>query len=260
MDAVIQEAYRQGSELREDGLENGAVQETHTHNFWELNYFLDGTGYLQIDDEFYAFSPGTIICVPPNTPHSVVSDDTFQSCHIGLHISMLSNTNVCVFYDEPQQTMRAFVMYYTRLLQDRSVNYVNILTALRLTMQHILLGWQGKQLNSEIVHLAKTMQQNIGNDKFDLTNTIRALPLNDDYIRRLFKEAYGVTPLVYLNQLRVSKAKACLIAEALSVKEIAHICGFSNAKYFSRVFHSVTGMAPQDYRKYFQEKRQRLKV
>ncbi len=63
----------------------------------------------------------------------------------------------------------------------------------------------------------------------------------------LFKRWTGFSPIDYFIHLRMQQASQ-LLASTLSVKEIAAELGYDDPFYFSRVFKSVHGVAPSDYR------------
>ena len=67
------------------------------------------------------------------------------------------------------------------------------------------------------------------------------------YFRRLFREIYGCSVVDMLNGLRIEKAKMLLLSRDMSVKQISRECGFEDEKYFSRVFSSLTSVAPSKY-------------
>ena len=71
---------------------------------------------------------------------------------------------------------------------------------------------------------------------------------SDTYFRRLFTRIYGKTPLKYINELRISHAKALLGETDYSVEAIAHLSGFKNVKYFSTAFKQSEGVTPSCYR------------
>lgn len=64
------------------------------------------------------------------------------------------------------------------------------------------------------------------------------------YFRRIFTEAYGITPLQYINRLKVNRAKELLSSGYYTVAEAAYATGFSDPKYFSRFVIKETGIAP----------------
>lgn len=71
---------------------------------------------------------------------------------------------------------------------------------------------------------------------------------SEPYLSRIFKEHVGTTLTAYLNNFRVAKAKEKLDITSLPIAEIAHLCGFSDSNYFTRVFHEQTGISPSAYR------------
>jgi len=64
----------------------------------------------------------------------------------------------------------------------------------------------------------------------------------------LFKRWAGSSPIDYFIRLRMEQACQMLAATTLSVKEVAAQLGYHDPFYFSRVFKSVNGIAPSDYR------------
>jgi AraC-like DNA-binding protein len=65
----------------------------------------------------------------------------------------------------------------------------------------------------------------------------------------LFKFATGWTPIHFFIRLRIQFACELLRNKNLRVKEIAGLLGYNDPLYFSRVFNSVTGMAPSRFRR-----------
>lgn len=68
--------------------------------------------------------------------------------------------------------------------------------------------------------------------------------MSDTYFRRLFVSSFGITPLKYINNLRLSYAFELLNSGYFSISEIAEKCGFDNQKYFSTVVKKQTGKPP----------------
>lgn len=64
-----------------------------------------------------------------------------------------------------------------------------------------------------------------------------------------FKAALGVSPVVYLNRLRVERAILLLLSDPEEpIERISDAVGFSSATYFRRVFRAATGKTPRAYR------------
>ncbi len=72
--------------------------------------------------------------------------------------------------------------------------------------------------------------------------------LSYSYFKELFIKRYGISPVKYVTNLRMEKAKELLITGQYSVTETAEMCGFDSVYYFSRLFKSHTGVAPSNYK------------
>ena len=73
--------------------------------------------------------------------------------------------------------------------------------------------------------------------------------LSKFYYSRAFKHYVGMTPMEYLNTVRVSHAKSLLIATELPVEDVGWRAGFGGSKNLIRQFKLATGMTPGEYRR-----------
>lgn len=65
-----------------------------------------------------------------------------------------------------------------------------------------------------------------------------------------FKRAMGVTPVDYINHVRVRMAIIALMrGEEFSIEDVSERAGFESAAYFRRVFKRITGKSPREYRR-----------
>lgn len=70
------------------------------------------------------------------------------------------------------------------------------------------------------------------------------------FLRR-FSAATGLTPISYIQQLRIEKARALLEHSRIPISEIAFQVGYQDASAFSRLFRSTTGLTAGEYRNRF---------
>ncbi|WP_212743087.1 helix-turn-helix domain-containing protein [Microbacterium sp. 2FI] len=67
--------------------------------------------------------------------------------------------------------------------------------------------------------------------------------------KRRFTEATGISPLVYVQRVRVEEAKRRLERSEDSVEAVGWHVGYEDAAFFRRLFKRVTGLSPAAYRK-----------
>jgi len=80
---------------------------------------------------------------------------------------------------------------------------------------------------------------------------IKRSRLAERTFKRRFAAATGLTPIAYVQRLRVEDAKRRLERTGVSVDEISWRVGYEDAAFFRRLFKRTTGMAPGAYRKRF---------
>lgn len=72
--------------------------------------------------------------------------------------------------------------------------------------------------------------------------------MSERTLSRRFKLATGMTPLHWVREIKMEKARELLRSTNLPAEEIADATGYNDASYFSRIFSQVTGVTPQKYR------------
>lgn len=81
-----------------------------------------------------------------------------------------------------------------------------------------------------------------------LTDVARAACLSKARLCALFKTALGVTPMAYLEQLRMERAARWLLFTTMEVEAIALRLGYHERKYFDKRFKAHWGVTPRQYR------------
>ena len=71
--------------------------------------------------------------------------------------------------------------------------------------------------------------------------------ISPSYLRSLFQKSEGISPIRYLNRIRVERAKEMLSSGMFALSEVSTACGFQNVYYFNRVFKSHVGVPPGKY-------------
>lgn len=67
------------------------------------------------------------------------------------------------------------------------------------------------------------------------------------YFRKSFEKAYGLSPIRYLHQYRMQKAKDLLLSDYGTITQVAESTGYTSVYHFSKMFRKYTGMSPTDF-------------
>jgi len=84
---------------------------------------------------------------------------------------------------------------------------------------------------------------------FTIEELAKVAGVSSRHFIRAFRESAGQTPLRYVYDLRLERAKEFLLDSRRTATEIALDCGFSHAQHFSTAFKKATGLTPSDFRR-----------
>ena len=72
---------------------------------------------------------------------------------------------------------------------------------------------------------------------------------SETHLRRIFTTYMKMSPLEYINTIRIQAACDYLKKTDQPIADVAHKCGFTTNSTFNRNFRQVTGMTPLEWRK-----------
>ena len=223
----------------------------HSHTFWEVVCYTQGSGMVEIDGNLISFETGEIFFIPPGSVHFDYADDGFKNIHYEFEDRAFPYQTWIKFRDTDSGDFLSVITRLYNEYQLKRKNYSEIVDSLHDVLLHYLTAFSDLVPHHPCVDAAITqIVTNFSDPFFDLGQTISNIHMSPDYFRKLFKKEMGVSPLKYLTQIRISHAKRLLHLKqrsGLSIQEIAWLCGFHDSLYFSRVFKKATGIPPQDW-------------
>jgi len=123
-----------------------------------------------------------------------------------------------------------------------------------LKLIETILSSPSKILENENENLMATAARFLHEEYFKPI-TIQDLALQLGIERRrfayLFERYTGLTPIHYLTEIRIRRAKE-LLRSGNTVAEVAEKVGYIDNFYFSRVFKKKTGMSPTEFKKFYE--------
>ena len=226
----------------------------HTHEHWELVYCTSGQGSFRFENgTVLPYRAGEMVAIPPREVHANSSQDGFTNIHLTMADPSFPYRTAFRVGDDSISSMRsAFCqakVYYMTDIQKREL----VLEALgALITSYIVVFRSNAEFSEPVEKIRESIIQNYSRTDYALDEVIRQMPFHYDYLRKLFKKEVGMSPLEYMTSLRMKSAEMLLTAmwaNEYTVSEIAQMCGFDDALYFSRVFKKYYGCSPSGYAK-----------
>lgn len=95
------------------------------------------------------------------------------------------------------------------------------------------------------------IQDNYGTD-LNMAVVSNYVSMNYSLFSYAFKQYTGKNFVSYLKELRINEAKRLLAETDMRVIEISRQVGYENEKHFMKIFKSISGVSPTEYRKNMQ--------
>lgn len=134
--------------------------------------------------------------------------------------------------------------YYIQSWHDASIRLQMIRDQ---TVQSVVKPQYSPEVTDCIMRAVKIIQEEIDRS-VHAVEVARRVNMSRSYFSQCFKDLTGKPFNEYLRYARYEKAKEYLLHSTKTIQWIAEHTGYSDEKYFSRVFRSHSGMLPSEFR------------
>ena len=207
------------------------------------------SGHSELESKGVRYRATTENCllIGANTPFTHFYDEEEV---IAVHLSFSKNAPEgieLIPYQSPEIRER-FISLYS-IWVTKAPGYISKCKSLIYDIFYIFLSEGEQKGDVEMIRSSmKYLYSNYMKENFSIENMISHAYISPAYFRRIFKNIYGTTVVKFVNSLRVEYAKTLMSSRKYTIAEIAHLSGFADEKYFSRIFRQTTGSAPSEYR------------
>ena len=119
------------------------------------------------------------------------------------------------------------------------------------TLSRALAGVMTESSEDPIAQIGTYIEQHFA-EELSLQGMSERFYLSREYISRRFKQQYGVNLSEYVLTIRMNEAKRLLETSRQRIYEVAQAVGFSDDKYFRKVFKKHVGVTPNEFREQVQ--------
>jgi AraC-like DNA-binding protein len=258
----------------------------HVHrDFTELVIVLKGSAIHQVNGDGYPIAKGDAFVIGGEASHGYHHINDLKICNImfqtpflegcavdlarlpGYRALFLPDTSLpteCQYKSRlhlsvPEQLqaeslIRAMVAEYQGGVQPGVPGSRTLVIARFMELVVLLSRWYENLATPSLggpLHLARAvaLMETRYAEKLDLEEIASQAGLSVRHFSRLFKASYGMSPMHYLQRLRLRQACALLERSDVNITEVALSCGFGDSNLFSRQFRQALGLAPSDWRK-----------
>ena len=221
---------------------------THNHNFYELVYYVNGSGILTANKRNYLIEENSYAIVPPDIYHSEKQlTGANKIC-----LAFYCDETIPFIYkkDFSQKIHKVLKDIYkeSKNLHFNSEDYFS-------TKINEMFIYINREINSNNKTSLTNFEYIINNidekfaQKLLLSEYAEQLNISYDYFRHKFKKITGYSPQDYIINKRLEMAADLLATTNHTCTEISYKCGFSDSAQFSKMFKEKHNISPRQYRK-----------
>ena len=205
-----------------------------------FSYRVSGSGEFDINGKHLKISPGDILFIPADVSYKVEYSTSESIVVHMLHCNQSEPEGICI------NNKPAVELLFQKLLTEWNKRH-SVNCAKSIIYDILETVCEDKRLlgtDSEFTAALSFIEKNFCDPSLDMKAVSAHGYISVSTLQRKFKEHLGISPMQYVLKLRMNKAMDLLIANTLSVRDIAYSCGFSDEKYFSKAFRLKYGHSP----------------
>lgn len=249
---------------------------SHTHNYYEFYFFLEGNVSMNIEGTLFPLKPGDVVIIPPNVPHHALLHDgqlpyrrfvfwiSIEYCNDLLQLSpdyvyLMQHTRITkhyVFHYDiiAFNTLQSKVF---RLIEELHSSRFGRDAKITLCVNDLILHLNRSIYEMEhpkTQHEEQDLYQNLLlfiEDHLDEDLTLDYLAehffVSKYHIAHVFKENLGLSIHQFIIKKRLRMCQEAILSHT-SISDVYLMYGFKDYSSFFRAFKKEFGMSPKEYK------------
>ena len=251
------------------------IDNLHFHNLLEIGYCHYGAGTLTLEEERHRFGADMISCIPSNFLHVTKSDADVMAFWEYIFISPeeilksqgksqqeikalveLINQRAFFFRAEEHPSIALIVRAIFKEMEHKNAYYCDCVAGMVYALLFEIARANGQeavatvgrtntlQLERAIAYVEENYRYN-----FKIADLADECHMSETHFRRVFQEKMNMTPIEYVNFVRIKKACELIDRTDISMEEVAEQVGFVTPSTFNRNFRRIIGTSPYQWKK-----------
>lgn len=243
----------------------------HSHDYLELAIILSGKGKYYIENKMYPVEEGDVIILNPNTHHqSLIIDTAFPTIEFfvgftDIEFNDIEKNHFPLVKDNPilhtsVDCKRKLFKLCAAIQTENEILLTGRYFMLRSYLIQMLLllireqaepiertkGYSFDSVNKKyVVEQIISYFEEHYHEKISLDQIAENMYLSIFYISKIFKSETGDTPIRYLINIRLDKAKELIEkGQVDSIQSVATSVGYEDVYHFSKLFKKRFGISP----------------
>lgn len=233
----------------------------HEHSFFHYIYVIKGVGNITIDGKIYEFKSKQMYLISPKIRHSFYNTGTSELVTFEMKFDLLDAhftdkvMKLPDVIDVRNTPIQSIMKNIHREIHNGAEDCKEIIT---MNMHEIFIHMQRaydtfkiddspdnqKVMLDVIEYIGANLDKEL-----NLQELADVVSFDKIYFLKKFKKLTGITPMEYIRNVRMEKAKELLVYSDMNITQVAECVGFRSIHHFSNCFSKYTGMTPSKFKK-----------
>ncbi len=218
----------------------------HEHPFWEVLCFDEGQIELTTPEQSCTVDPGTVLTIPPHTPHFERACTAYRDYYIQLEAPPgMPWPFLC--HDTLARAFGHLCAALAREWQGDAPDRDEMLALMVRQLDIQLRRSAGRRRPSaaeQLVARAEMLLEKGADQPVRIRDLAGQLAVSVSALRLHFHRVRPYGPLEFLHRVRAQRARALLLDTNLKLEAVAAHCGYHSASHLSRHVRRAFGKAP----------------
>ncbi len=239
----------------------------HSHPEYEVYYLINGKRTFFFSNQIHEITAPTLMVIPPYALHRT-SGDRYERMNIYVSPKHLNSFQHHVLENKSMQILKPnenqhkeFQKLFNEFLNIKNNDYQDEIKDALFSYFILMLNKTNGLANDDTVCSDKKTSQlvleiieyfnNNHKQRLTLEELADKFFVSKATLNYSFKNVTTCSPMEYLLNIRINKAKELLTENKKTINEIANECGFSSPNYFGLIFKKKEGISPAAFRKIY---------
>lgn len=230
----------------------------HLHSEIEIAGVISGGGKAYLNGEEYKLSPGDFFIALPNQLHKYSQFGNGEYYLVIVPQTLVKGIsgklkNISLESPVIKDSKNEISSILNLLIENRrDCKEISIESYITLAVSRMIDKCKEKLIkekDSNLIKIINYCQENFESD-ISIDKIAEEFDLSPGYISHIFSIRLKINFRLFINSLRIEKAKELINEGDMNITEIAFAVGFASLRTFNRAFYQLTQKTPREYKKY----------